>query len=291
MGAGATLLDLELRDPEPFEGIPGLTSRDVEESLLRLLSDGLIDGMESAAFGNSTWSRLRVTARGLIVMGEWPDLDRVATAASLHRLLRALSEDAPEDDQTALRRAAGVVGTNGRRGAARNGCRRCRLPWGGSGWGMTVWERRDLPVLRALATSDDENVRQGFLHLSAAEAKPLGLDLTMEEVYDAVLTLGDADYIEGNLQHESGRSAIITRFQVTGRGQQALGEWPLFDQLASPQTLALLLERLAEEAPTDEEARNLRRAASYMRGLAASTLRSASIAALAYVARAHFGLA
>jgi hypothetical protein len=58
--------------------------------------------------GNSTWSRLRVTAAGLIVLGEWPDLDRVATASSLHELLRALSEDAPEE-RSALRRTAGSV--------------------------------------------------------------------------------------------------------------------------------------------------------------------------------------
>jgi hypothetical protein len=154
---------------------------------------------------------------------------------------------------------------------------------------MTVWERRDFPVLRALATTSDENVRQGFLHLSAEE-RPLELDLTTEEVYDAVLTLRDADFVEGDLQHEGGRSALITHFQVTGRGQQALGQWPLFDQLASPETLALLLERLAEEAPSDEEAGNLRRAASYARGLAASTLRAAAIAAFAHLARDHLGL-
>ena len=64
---------------------------------------------------------------------------------------------------------------------------------------MTVWERRDFPVLRVLATTDDENVRQGFLHLSA-EKRPLGLDLTTEEVNDAVLTLRDADFVEGDLQ-------------------------------------------------------------------------------------------
>jgi hypothetical protein len=63
---------------------------------------------------------------------------------------------------------------------------------------MTIWERRDLPVLRALATSDDENVREGVLHLSGAEAKPLGLDLTTDEIYAAVLTLGDAEYIEAS---------------------------------------------------------------------------------------------
>jgi hypothetical protein len=105
-----TQLNLELREPEPSEDVPRLTSRDVQESLLRLRSHGLIDGREAAAFGNSTWTSLRVTAAGLIVMGQWPDLDRVATAASLHRLLRALSDAAPTEDQTALRRAAGVVG-------------------------------------------------------------------------------------------------------------------------------------------------------------------------------------
>jgi hypothetical protein len=31
---------------------------------------------------------------------------------------------------------------------------------------MTVWERRDLPVLQALATRDDEHVRHGVLHLT-----------------------------------------------------------------------------------------------------------------------------
>lgn len=109
MGSAPTQVQLELREPEPFEEVPGLTSRDVQRSLLRLRSHALIDGTESAAMGNSTWSRLRVTAAGLIVLGEWPDLGRVATAASLHRLLRALSEDAPEEERAALRRTAGSI--------------------------------------------------------------------------------------------------------------------------------------------------------------------------------------
>jgi hypothetical protein len=155
---------------------------------------------------------------------------------------------------------------------------------------MTLWEQRDLPVLEALATSDDENVRQGFLLLSSSEGTSLGLNLTVEEIYDAILTLGDVNYVEGEIQREGGSSVVITHFQVTGRGQQALGEWPLFDQIASPETLALLLERLAEEAPSDEEAKNLRRAARYAGSLAASSLRSVAIAALAHLARAGIGL-
>jgi hypothetical protein len=102
-------LVLELGEPEPFPDVPSLTSQDVQESLRRLKSHGLIDGHEAAAMGSSTWSSLRVTAPGLVVLGEWPDLDRVATAASLHQLLRALSDAAPDADRTALRRAAGVV--------------------------------------------------------------------------------------------------------------------------------------------------------------------------------------
>jgi hypothetical protein len=106
-------VDLELREPEPFEPVPWLTSRDVQQSLMRLRSHGLIDGSELAAMQNSTWTGLRVTARGLIVLGEWPDLDRAATAAPLYRLLRALSDDAPEAERPALRRAAGVVARYG----------------------------------------------------------------------------------------------------------------------------------------------------------------------------------
>jgi len=155
---------------------------------------------------------------------------------------------------------------------------------------VTVWERRDLPVLRALATTDDENVRQGYVHLSGDQETPLGLDLTANDVSDALLTLADAGYIEGEFQRQGGGGLIVTHFQVTGRGQQALGEWPLFDQLASPATLALFLERLAEEASSLEEAGNLRRAARYAGGLTASTLRAASIAALAHVARVGLGM-
>lgn len=154
---------------------------------------------------------------------------------------------------------------------------------------MTVWERRDLPVLRALVTSEDENVRQGFLSISASDEQPLGLDLTAAEVYEAVLALRDADYIEGELEHEGAQSALVTHFHVTGRGQQALGEWPLFDQLASPATLALLMERLAEES-SGEEAQSLRRAARYLGGFTASTLKAAAIGAAAHVARVGLGL-
>ena len=89
--------------------LPGLADRAIHESLARLHDAGFVDGNLSTTSGHWHWTSLRVTAQGLIILGEWPDLDRVAQAASIHRLLRALSDDAPPDEQDALRRAAGVV--------------------------------------------------------------------------------------------------------------------------------------------------------------------------------------
>lgn len=151
---------------------------------------------------------------------------------------------------------------------------------------MTVWERRDLPVLQALATSDESD---GFLSVMRSGSAPLPVELAPAEIHEAILALGDADYVEFRVQY-SGGGAIFTQLRVTGRGHQALGEWPLFDEISSPETLALLLERLAEEAPTEEEATNLRRAARYARSLGAASLRAVVIGALSQLAKAELGL-
>lgn len=103
------LVDLEEREPEPFPDLGGLDSREVNESLYRLVSFGFVDGRDSRTMGSTTWSRLRPTARGLIVLGEWPDLDRVVSAASLAALFRQLAADAPAEHQGALERTAGVL--------------------------------------------------------------------------------------------------------------------------------------------------------------------------------------
>jgi hypothetical protein len=146
-------------------------------------------------------------------------------------------------------------------------------------------------VLRALATDADEDLRHGFLHVGrGGRGETLGLDLDGHQIHDAILTLLDMDYVEAQVQYESGPGASFTHLRVTGRGQQALGEWPLFDEIASPDTLALFLERLAEEAPTDEEESNLRRAAVYIRNLGVPALRALAVGAIAHAARAALNL-
>jgi hypothetical protein len=101
--------------PEPqatFEN--DLDARQVDEALSRLHGHGLIAGVRGATTHYEYWSQLRLTAQGLILLGEWPDLDRVASAQGLTVLLAELADEASEeDDKKALRQTAGAIGRLG----------------------------------------------------------------------------------------------------------------------------------------------------------------------------------
>ena len=98
-------------EPVPFQPIDGLDTREVTESLHRLWAHGLIDGDEGPPVGEVDWSELRLTATGLVVLGEWPDIDRSATAASVHAILARLAEAADDPEVRGfLLRAAGYAG-------------------------------------------------------------------------------------------------------------------------------------------------------------------------------------
>lgn len=92
------------------------------------------------------------------------------------------------------------------------------------------------------------------------------------------------------IQLETGPGAHFTQLAMTGGGYQALGEWPLFDEITSPETLARLLEHLAEEAPTEEETQNMRRAAGYVRSVGGDAFRRFVVGAMAALIRAQVGL-
>jgi hypothetical protein len=140
---------------------------------------------------------------------------------------------------------------------------------------VSLWETRDYAVLRVIADSDDNDLLHGFLQLGGGQAgQRLGLQLSDEEIYTSVLVLADADYLTGELNPETGDNAFFTKLRVTGAGQQALGEWPLFGD-PSPATLAAFLEQLADEASTPEEAEHARRASRIVKALSRETLRAA----------------
>ena len=85
------------RADEPFDevGLEGLSGEQVDESLRRFLDDGRIEGKSAAFVGRelrTRWTNLRVTARGLIALREWLDLETVATATGVHALLTSLAE-------------------------------------------------------------------------------------------------------------------------------------------------------------------------------------------------------
>lgn len=154
----------------------------------------------------------------------------------------------------------------------------------------TAWERRDLPVLRAVAAIDDENLRE-WLAVGHGAGERLGVSLPDDEIHDSILVLRDAGYVEVDVKYDTGPGATFLGLRVTGRGQQVLGEWPLFAEIVSPLTMAALLERLAEEAPTEEESANARRAAAYVRSVGAVALRAAATATTSQLVRVALGLA
>jgi hypothetical protein len=88
------------------------------------------------------------------------------------------------------------------------------------------------------------------------------------------------------VRDEASGGVTFTNILVTGRGMQALGQWPLFEEITSPPTLAAFLERLAERAENPEDADILRRTADYVRSLSGAVLQAAARTALTYGLRA-----
>jgi hypothetical protein len=156
---------------------------------------------------------------------------------------------------------------------------------------VSLWTDRDLVVLQALLNARDPDLRDGYLSLGHGRARTaLEVELPDAQIYDSLLVLRDAGYVEFDVQLETGPGAHYTQLAVTGAGMQALGQWPVFDAVTSPETVALLLERLAPEAPTEEETANLRRAAAYVREMAPAAFRSLATGAVSALIRAHLGL-
>jgi hypothetical protein len=144
-----------------------------------------------------------------------------------------------------------------------------------------------------LSWLDDNPPRANILYTNwISDAPHEGLpQLSQARFHRAVETLSDAGYVSCEVASaSSGGRVSWTRFQVTGAGKQALGLWPRFDALGSPGELAAILEALAETAPTEEEASNLKRAAASIRRAAPGVIRSLAKAALGAAARGGLGL-
>jgi hypothetical protein len=155
---------------------------------------------------------------------------------------------------------------------------------------VTLWNTRDEPVLRWLLESPPE---AGILRINSQGEEPHDAlpDLSQAQVYRGIETLRDAGYLAGDDgKWSSGGGYTLTRIQVTGAGKQALGLWPRFDALGSPAELADILDALADNAPTEEEASNLKRAASAVRRAAPTVVRGLAEAGLSAAARHFIGV-
>jgi hypothetical protein len=157
---------------------------------------------------------------------------------------------------------------------------------------MSVWDDLAEPVLRSIKDAKGGRLRDGILALGRGRgSEALGLPFAEAEIHRAILLLMDEEYIDADLKYEWGPepSARLTKLHVTPAGHQALGEWPRFELLVTPSTLAAMLEKLAEQAAPEDQG-PLRKAAAYVRGLSADTLRTAFVAAGVILVRQKLGL-
>jgi hypothetical protein len=155
---------------------------------------------------------------------------------------------------------------------------------------MTLWSERDEPVLRWLIENPPHGniLRTNWMHTAPHGMLP---SLTDAQVHRAVETLRDAAYVDSDEgMWSTGGGVSWARFQVTGRGKQALGLWPRFDALGDPQELAAILDALAENAPTQEQASYLKRAAGAVRRAAPEVIRGLAVAGLSAGARGVLGI-
>jgi hypothetical protein len=155
---------------------------------------------------------------------------------------------------------------------------------------MSLWRTRDEPVLRHLAEHPPEYSILWTQSRSDA-LRPGVPGVSEREFHRSVIVLSDAGYVSYRLvEPDGGGGCNFQDFQVTGSGMQALGLWPMFDELGSPGQLAALLDALGRNAATEEERTNLQRTASAVRRSAPDVVRAALAGGIGALVRAHVGL-
>ncbi len=107
----AATSELGLGSGEPFAALPTLTQAQVEEALTQLEEHCLVVALSPRVETSdySAWPRLRVSANGLRVLGEWPPYDSATLQRALVDLLRGFADELPEEEAQPVRRAAGGI--------------------------------------------------------------------------------------------------------------------------------------------------------------------------------------
>jgi hypothetical protein len=105
--------DLEHDSDEPSL-VEGVSKRDLHAALSRLYDYGLVHAQNGATFAFQYWTRLRPTAEGLRVLGEWPPATAAEMNAAIVLILNELADESDDpSDQKLYRRAAGAVANFG----------------------------------------------------------------------------------------------------------------------------------------------------------------------------------
>jgi hypothetical protein len=155
---------------------------------------------------------------------------------------------------------------------------------------LVVWGDA-LALLADLADPKDEMLSNGVLSLGRHRADQLGVDLAPGVAHDALLALADVGYVVWTDDTYAASGGVtFTGLHVTGKGMQALGQWPTLDTIMTPASLAHLLDALADYASDTDKGTALQVAAAYARKFGAATLRQAVVGYGAAQTRTRLGL-
>jgi hypothetical protein len=110
---------------------------------------------------------------------------------------------------------------------------------------MLVAWRDALRVLMVLRAPSDYHLREGILRAGPSQADQLGLGLELDVFHDTLLGLHDLDYVAWDSFNYRAGGFAVDGVRVTGRGMQAVGQWPTLDTVMTPASLGQLLDELA----------------------------------------------
>jgi hypothetical protein len=136
----------------------------------------------------------------------------------------------------------------------------------------STWESRDLPVLTAIVRQLDQHAGRAFPDVADLIAET---GLSQEDVTRACMAL-DGEYIRFERRLGTGLRNHVA--EVSGEARRMVGQWPSPDAYAD--RLLAAFERLAVEAPTEEQRSRARKAVEGFAGAGRDVLVAAAASIL-----------
>ncbi len=132
-----------------------------------------------------------------------------------------------------------------------------------------TWNDRELVILEAVRQAEEDGT---LIEAAANDCLP---DLDSRRHTDALISLIDGGFLEGNTYREGGGHVSVQVQTLTATGRREIGQWPKTDPA---EALMQLMDARIATAPEGEAKSKLTRARDALAGLGRETLKSVAVA-------------